>query len=183
MIAAVCEGVANGAQDAGIAAGVVVCALRHHDEDANLAVARLRRAEPGAGVVGFDVAGDELLFPDLGPYVRAVPVRCRCRAGAHRARRGGRPGRATSATRTRRSAFGGSAMVRASGRTPSCSAWSVDHGMCLEVCATSNVFTGAARSIAEHPIHRFLEAGCNVVLGDDNPITIDTRLSREVRAR
>ncbi len=60
-------------------------------------------------------------------------------------------------------------------------AWSVDHGMCLEVCATSNVFTGAAHSLAEHPVHRFLGAGCDVVLGDDNPITIDTRLSREVR--
>jgi adenosine deaminase len=59
--------------------------------------------------------------------------------------------------------------------------WSVDHGMCLEVCATSNVFTGAARSLAAHPIHRFLDVGCNVVLGDDNPITIDTTLSGEAR--
>ena len=59
--------------------------------------------------------------------------------------------------------------------------WSVDHGMCFEVCATSNVLTGAARSVAEHPIHRFLGAGCDVVLGDDNPITIDTRLSLEVQ--
>ena len=61
-------------------------------------------------------------------------------------------------------------------------AWSVDHGMCLEVCATSNVFTGAAGSVATHPIHQFLAAGCDVVLGDDNPITVDTRLSREVGA-
>ncbi len=52
--------------------------------------------------------------------------------------------------------------------------------MCLEVCVTSNVLTGAARSVATHPIHRFLDAGCNVVLGDDNPITIDTTLGREV---
>ena len=63
---------------------------------------------------------------------------------------------------------------------PNVLAWSVDHGMCLEVCATSNVLTGAARSVATHPIHVFLAAGCNVVLGDDNPITIDTTLSREV---
>jgi adenosine deaminase len=52
--------------------------------------------------------------------------------------------------------------------------------MCLEVCATSNVLTGAAGSVAAHPIHTFLAAGCNVVLGDDNPITIDTTLRREV---
>ena len=50
------------------------------------------------------------------------------------------------------------------------------------VGSTSNVFTGAAGSVATHPIHQFLAAGCDVVLGDDNPITVDTRLSREVGA-
>ena len=33
-------------------------------------------------------------------------------------------------------------------------AWSVDHGMCLEVCATSNVLTGAASSVADAPDSR-----------------------------
>jgi adenosine deaminase len=41
--------------------------------------------------------------------------------------------------------------------------------------------TGAARSIAEHPLHQFLAAGCRVVLGDDNPVNIGTTLAAEER--
>ena len=138
-----------------------------------------RRRHAGAGVVGFDVAGDELLYPDLGPYVR--PFQCAAAAGlgltAHVAEAGPasnvRDAYETLGVRRigHGTRLGGDAEVLA---------WSVDHGMCLEVCATSNVLTGAARSVAAHPIHTFLAAGCNVVLGDDNPITIDTTLSREV---
>ena len=43
------------------------------------------------------------------------------------------------------------------------------------------VLTGAARSLSDHPLHAFLAAGCGVVLGDDDPITIGSRLSDEER--
>ena len=180
VIAAVCEGVASGVEATGTAAGVVVCALRHHDEEANVGLARAAARRAGAGVVGFDVAGDELLFPDLDPFVR--PFQCAAAAGlgltAHVAEAGPasniRDAHETLGVRRigHGTRLGGDAEMLA---------WSVDHGMCFEVCATSNVFTGAARSLAEHPVHRFLGVGCDIVLGDDNPITIDTRLSREVQ--
>jgi len=130
-------------------------------------------------VVGFDVAGDELLFPDLSPYVR--PFQCAAAAGlgltAHVAEAGpaGNVRDAHDRLGVRRIGHGSRL-----GGDPDALAWSVDHGMCLEVCVTSNVFTGAAASIAEHPIHRFVAAGCDVVLGVDKPITIDTTLSHEV---
>ena len=180
VITAVCEGVASGAEATGIAAGVVVCALRHHPEEANTALARAAARRAGAGVVGFDVAGDELLFPDLGPFVR--PFECAAAAGlgltAHVAEAG-----PASNIRDAHETLGVHRIGHGTrlGEDAEMLAWSVDHGMCLEVCATSNMFTGAARSLAAHPIHRFLGVGCNVVLGDDNPITIDTRLSREVQ--
>ena len=179
VIGAVCEGAAEGARQAGIATGIVVCALRHHHEEANLSVARAAAARAGGGVVGFDVAGDELLFPDLGPYAR--PFQCAAAAGlgltAHVAEAGPAANvrDAHETLGVRRIGHG----TRLGGDEEVLS-WSIDHGMCLEVCVTSNVLTGAARSIATHPVHRFLEAGCDVVLGDDNPITIDTSLSREV---
>jgi adenosine deaminase len=179
VIAAVCEGVASGCQASGIAAGVVVCALRHHDEQANVELARAAARHAGAGVVGFDVAGDELLYPDLAPYVR--PFQCAAAAGlgltAHVAEAG-----PASNVRDAYETLGVRRIGHGTrlGADDEVLAWSVDHGMCLEVCATSNVLTGAARSVATHPIHTFLAAGCNVVLGDDNPITIDTTLSREV---
>jgi adenosine deaminase len=64
---------------------------------------------------------------------------------------------------------------------PDALAWSADHGITFEVCPTSNVLTGAAPSLREHPLHRFLAAGCGVVLGDDDPITIWRRLADEER--
>ncbi|MGH2475328.1 MAG: adenosine deaminase, partial [Candidatus Limnocylindrales bacterium] len=51
----------------------------------------------------------------------------------------------------------------------------------LEVCPTSNVLTGAARSVREHPLHTFLAAGCRVVLGDDDPVTTGSTLADEER--
>ncbi len=179
VIAAVCDGVASGTSSTGIAGGVIVCALRHHDEQANVELARAAARYAGKGVVGFDVAGDELLFPDLAPYVR--PFKCAAAAGlgltAHVAEAGpaGNVRDAHDTLGVRRIGHGSRL-----GGDPEALTWSVEHGMCLEVCVTSNVFTGAAPSVAAHPIHRFLAAGCDVVLGDDNPITIDTTLSREV---
>jgi adenosine deaminase len=154
--------------------------LRHHDEEDNTALARAAARHAGAGVVGFDVAGDELLFPDLRPFVR--PFECAAAAGlgltAHVAEAG-----PASNVRDAYETLGVRRIGHGTrlGGDEDVLAWSVEHGMCLEVCATSNVLTGAARSIASHPIHRFLDIGCDVVLGDDNPITIDTRLSHEVQ--
>ena len=64
---------------------------------------------------------------------------------------------------------------------PAALAWAADEGLAIEVCPTSNVLTGAAPSIREHPMHAFIGAGCRVVLGDDNPINIGTRLAAEER--
>ncbi len=68
VIAAACEGLEDGRRATGLAVGLVVCLLRHSDDETNLAVARAAAAAAGNGVVGLDVAGDEILFPSLGPY-------------------------------------------------------------------------------------------------------------------
>ena len=57
--------------------------------------------------------------------------------------------------------------------------WAADEGICFEQCPTSNVLTGAVPSYAAHPIRRFLEAGCDVVIGDDDPTTTGAPLSAE----
>ena len=121
------------ARAAGIAAGVVVCALRHHDEESNIGLARAAAARAGDGVVGFDVAGDELLFPDLAPYVR--PFECAAAAGlgltAHVAEAGpaGNVREAHEMLGVRRIGHG-----TRLGADADALAWSVEHGMCLEVC-------------------------------------------------
>ena len=66
-----------------------------------------------------------------------------------------------------------------SAEDPALLAHLAEHRIPIEVCPTSNVLTGAAPSIREHPLHAFLAAGCRVVLGDDNPINIGARISDE----
>ncbi len=68
VVAAVCDGLAEGSSTTGLPSGLVVCLLRHDDDDTNMAVARAAAAAAGSGVVGLDVAGDELRFPSIAPY-------------------------------------------------------------------------------------------------------------------
>lgn len=54
-----------------------------------------------------------------------------------------------------------------------------DRRLPLEVCPTSNVHTGAAASIAEHPIGKLRELQYRVTVNTDNRLMSDTTLSEE----
>jgi adenosine deaminase len=71
VLAAACAGLAEGEQANGMPAGLVIAALRKHDEATNRELARAAARFAGAGVVGFDLAGDEKRFPDLRPHAAA----------------------------------------------------------------------------------------------------------------
>jgi adenosine deaminase len=180
VIAATAEGLEEGRRATGMPAGLVVCLLRHDDPDTNLAVARAAANAAGTGVVGMDVAGDELVHPSIAPYVEAFGIAAAAGLGltAHAAEAGPASSvmEAVRDLGVRRIGHGSHVVEDAD-----VLAWSADQGITFEVCPTSNILTGAARSAAEHPLHAFLAAGCGVVLGDDDPITIGARLSDEER--
>jgi aminodeoxyfutalosine deaminase len=46
--------------------------------------------------------------------------------------------------------------------------------VCVEVCPTSNVVLGVVRSVAEHPVRAFLEAGVAVAVSSDDPTLFGT---------
>ena len=179
VVAAAAAGLREGGTRTGLLAGLVVCALRHHDADVNERVAIAAADHAGRGVVGFDVAGDELLFPSLEPMVRPFGIAAAAGLGltahAGEAGAGERVREAVERLGVRRIGHG----VRAAD-SPELLRWAADEGVCFEQCVTSNVLTGAAASYATHPIRAFLQAGCDVVLGDDDPTTTGTPLSSEV---
>jgi len=180
VIAAACDGLDEGRRATGLPVGLVVCLLRHLDAATNREIARAAAEFAGKGVVGLDVAGDELLYPALEPYREPYAIAAAAGLGltAHAAEAA--PGTAAveavellGVTR-----IGHGSHIA---DDPATLAWAADAGIAIEVCPTSNVLTGAARSIREHPLHAFLAAGCRVVLGDDNPINIGARISDEER--
>ncbi len=178
VIAAACAGLAEGTRRSGAPGGLIVCALRHHDPATNEALARAAAAFAGRGVVGFDVAGDELLFPSLEAMERPFAIAAAAGLGltAHAAEAGSAHHVREAAGRlgARRIGHGIRAVddeevVR----------WAAEEGICFELCPTSNVLTGAVASYAEHPIRAFVDAGCDVVIGDDDPTTTGAPLSAE----
>ncbi len=180
VIAAACEGLAEGARATGLPVGLVVCLLRHLDDETNLDVARGAAGAAGRGVVGLDVAGDELLFPELDRYREPYAIARAAGLGltAHAAEAGPATAARDAAEWLGATRIGhGSHIVD----DPEVLAWAAGEGIAIEVCPTSNVLTGAAPSLREHPMHAMLAAGCRVVLGDDNPINIGTRLAAEER--
>jgi adenosine deaminase len=180
VVAAASEGVADATREDGIDAGLVVCALRHHGRETNEAVAHAAARFAGRGVVGFDVAGDELVYPDLGAMRTPFAIAAAAGLGltAHAAEAG-----PASAVREAVAQLGATRIGHGSraAEDPDLLAWAAQEGICFEVCPTSNVLTGAARSYAEHPARAFVAAGCDVVVGDDDPITTGSRLMDEER--
>ncbi len=59
--------------------------------------------------------------------------------------------------------------------------WVRDRRIALELCPSSNVQTGAAASVAEHPITRLLQLGFAVTVSTDNRLQSGTTLGRELR--
>jgi adenosine deaminase len=178
VMEALCRGLQRGIEATGIAAGLVPAVLRHHEPSANERLAELAVRHRGDGVVGFDIAGDELVFPDLDPHIRAFEI---ARAGglgitAHAAEAG-----PASAAKEAYDLLGATRIGHGTrlAQDVDLLAWAADTGICIEVCPTSNYLTGALGPGDTHPARSFLGAGCEVVLGDDNPSQTGSPLSAE----
>jgi adenosine deaminase len=52
----------------------------------------------------------------------------------------------------------------------------------LEICPTSNLRLGLVQSLAEHPLRTLLKAGVPVTVNSDDPLLLDTDLTRELTA-
>jgi adenosine deaminase len=178
VTAAVCEGVRQGTDVTGMPAGVVVAALRLHDEERNNAVARSAAHFAGSGVVGFDLAGDELRYPDLTPFVQAFAIARAAGLGltCHAAEAAPAQAALDAVNLLGVTRIGHGAHIVDDADVLAAFA---DLDVAVEVCPTSNLFTGAISPIPEHPAPRFRDAHIPVVLGDDNPRQTQSPLSHE----
>ncbi|MEU4041802.1 adenosine deaminase [Streptomyces antibioticus] len=187
VVETVQEGLAAGMAKAAAAGtpvrvGTLLCGMRMWDR--TRATADLAVAFRDAGVVGFDIAGAEDGFPpadhlDAFAHLRRENVPFTIHAGeAH-----GLPSihQALQVCGAQRIGHG----VRITddivdGKLGRLAGWVRDRRIALEMCPTSNLQTGAATSIAEHPITALKDLGFRVTLNTDNRLVSGTTMTREM---
>lgn len=178
VIASILQGLHQAQQKYDIECRFIVCALRHHDPKINVRLAHIALECQNDGVVGFDLAGDEAGYPaqihaeafrvardgGLGITIHAGEA-----AGAENVRYAVEELKATRIGHGVRSIESDAVLAMLRQRS-----------VLLEVCPTSNVHTNTVNSIQNHPIRKLYDRGILISVGDDDPITSRTSVSKEL---
>jgi len=184
----------------GLAEGVAACRARGYEIEVRQLVTAMRQAEPTQdiaelalsyrhdGVAGFDIAGPENGYPpsrflDSFQLLRRQSAYYTIHAGeaggceyiweAVQVCGANRIGHGVAIIEDiQQDEAGGAALG-------DFAAYLLNEQIPLEMCPSSNVQTGAAASIAEHPIHRLDGLGFRVTVNPDNMLMSATTLTRE----
>jgi adenosine deaminase len=150
--------------------------MRHHPVEDNVALARQAGQFAGRGVVGFDLAGDEIRYPakpqrPAFEAARAAGLRLTCHAGE-----AGEPSNVEEALDlgVERIAHG---VIGA--RDPRIVERIRSEGIALDLCPTANWKCKAVPGLAQHPLPALVRAGVRCTISTDSRTVADTTLSRE----
>ena len=172
----VIDAVLGGLAAAPITAVAIVCAMRHHVAEDNIALARTAGGYVGRGVVGFDLAGDEARFPAARQRpafeaARAAGLRLTCHAGE-----AGEPASVEEALSlgVERIAHG---VIGA--RDPRIVERVRAEGIVLDMCPTANWKCKAVPSLEAHPLPRLVREGVRCTISTDSRTVADTTLTHE----
>ncbi|MFZ0157855.1 MAG: adenosine deaminase [Kineosporiaceae bacterium] len=199
VVAAVQEGFAEGSAQASAAGtpiriGTLITAMRHQARAMEIAELAVRHRDEG--VVGFDIAGAEAGFPpsrqlDAFEYLHRENFHVTIHAGE--AFGLASIWEAVQVCGTDRLGHGVRIVddiTRLPGLDPHgrpkahlgrLAAWVRDQRIPLEMCPSSNLQTGAAASIAAHPITLLKDLRFRVTVNTDNRLMSGTCLGREMR--
>jgi adenosine deaminase len=174
VITAALAGLASGP----IQAVAIVCAMRQHAPEVNVELARVAGTFAGRGVVGFDLAGDEVRFP-AAPHrrafeaARAAGLRLTCHAGE-----AGDPANVEEAL-----SRGGERIPHGviGARDPRIVERIQTEGVVLDMCPTANWKCKAVQTVEEHPLPRLVRAGVRCTISTDSRTVAQTTLSRELQ--
>lgn len=181
---AVVDALVTGLRRSALPSGLIVCAMRHLAPSETLRAAQLALRWQGRGVVAFDLAGAERGHP---PAEHAAAL-SRCRdAGLALTLHAGEADeaeRVVDALRLGAARIGHGVRLADALDDAACHAL-VDEvlrsGVHLELCPTSNVHTGAVRSLATHPLPALWRAGVSLSYHTDNRLMSRTSMVQEAR--
>ncbi len=177
IVESVVEGLKDAQKDFGINSGVIICGIRNISTEVSMRMAELAVAYKNRGVVAFDLAGAEYNYPakdhlQAFSLILSNNVNVTIHAGE---------------------AYGPDSIHQA---LHYCGAHRVGHGVRLiedgdllnyvtdhriplELCPSSNVQTGAVKTMEEHPVKFYLDLGIRVTLNTDNRLITDTTMTDE----
>lgn len=178
VIDAVDAGLRAANQDWGVRTGQIICCLRHDPSSLSHEVAQYAIANwrPGK-VVGLDLAADEAVH---GGFPHRTAFRLARGVGLPRTVHAGEAAGAES-VREAIELLGAQRLGHGIHlqQDPSLFAPVRVRQIALEICPTSNVQTRAVKSLAEHPVDRYLRQGLPVTINTDGRTTSNTNLTNE----
>ena len=159
-----------------IQAVAIVCAMRQHTPEENIELARIAASFAGRGVVGFDLAGDEVRYP-TAPHAPAFAaagaagLRLTCHAGE-----AGEPSNVDDALRlgVERIAHGVTAA-----REKALLDRIRTEGVVLDMCPTVNWKCKAIQRLDDHPMPALVRAGVRCTVSTDSRTVGATTLTHE----
>jgi adenosine deaminase len=176
-VSAALEGFRRGQRDFGVRCGLILCCYRSIAPQKNIETVQLAHKYREQGVIGIDLAGDEIRFP-AGPHAEAfrlagkldIPVTIHAGEGER-------------AENIREAVFNHGALRIGHGvalqRDPELLKRVRDRGTVFEICLTSNLQTCSVPSLAEHPFKKFFDEEVRVTLNTDDPAISNITLSDE----
>lgn len=188
VVKAVLRGLDRGRKDFGVQYGLLICAMRNMDPRISQEIAELAVDFRNQGVVGFDLAGEEGGYPpkkhiDAFHYIQRENFNITIHAGeafgkesiwqaiqwcgAHRI------GHATRLIEDMKVKDG---QVLSMGTLAQ---YVLDKRIPLEICLTSNVHTGAVKSVEEHPFGILYRYKFRVTLNTDDRLMSGITLTDE----
>jgi len=187
VVEAVAAGMAEGSAGRNISIGILLTAMRHAARSVEIADLALRHRD--RGVVGFDIAGSEAGNPPTRHLDAFQAVaKGNFHITIHAGEAFGLPSiwEAVQICGAERLGHGvrivDDITVAADGEVElgRLASFIRDRRVPLELCPTSNVDTGAAPSIAEHPIDLLKRLRFRVTVNTDNRLMSDVTMSREL---
>ncbi|MBN2367166.1 MAG: adenosine deaminase [Calditrichaeota bacterium] len=177
IVDAVLEGLQTAEKKFNIKTGIIICGMRNINPETSLRLAELSTAYKNKGVVGFDLAGQEENYPakdhkEAFSLIRKNNINTTAHAGE---------------------AFGPESIHQA---IHDCGAHRIGHGtrlyedgdllnyvndhrIPLEICITSNIQTGAAKTYESHPFRFYYDYGLRVTINTDNRLVSGTTITDE----
>ncbi len=177
VVQSVNDAITEGMQQTGVQARVILCTLRHYNEEQSMQTVKLAGQFKGTNIAGFDIAGDEAGYP-IDSHIKAFQyaheknIPCTAHAGEAKGAESVwetlshfHPARIGHGTR--------------SAEDDKLLAFLKEKNIHLEVCPTSNVQTNVFDTIEDHPADKIYKTGVSMSINTDSRTITPATLSSE----